>query len=66
MKQLMHDLKTLQRLLHHNGVEIKSFDGASLTTVKGDVWGLAHDVFYKNSEPVSNKQLREMFPKKIA
>lgn len=61
----MHDLKTLQRLLVHNGIEIKSFDGISITTAKGDVWGLAHDVFYKNNDPITLKQIKELYSKKL-
>jgi hypothetical protein len=62
----MPDLKTLRRLLVHNGVKVKSYDGAFIVTEKGDVWCLAHDVFYKNNVEITLKEIRQQYPKKLA
>ena len=63
---MLHDLKSLKKHLLHNGVEIKSYDGAFLTTKKGDVWGLFDDQFYMNGVLVDRKTIFKEFPKKIA
>lgn len=59
----MHDLQSLKKLLKNNQVEIKSFDGAFLTTKKGDVWSMLDDQFYKNDTLVDRKQLKKDYPK---
>lgn len=62
----MHDLKSLKRHLIHNGVEIKSYDGAFLTTKKGDTWGMLDDQYYKNGVIVDRKQIKKDYPKNPA
>lgn len=62
----MHDLRSLKKLLKHNGIEIKSYDGAFLTTKKGDVWAMLDDQYYKNDEKIDRKQIKKDYPKSLA
>lgn len=59
----MHDLSSLKKHLLRNGVEVKAFDGAFLTTKKGEVWGMIDDQYYKNGTLVDRKQIKKDYPK---
>lgn len=58
------DLKTLRNHLEFNGVEIKEFTGYSITTKKGVIWELAHDTYFKDGAPVTEKEMRVEYPKR--
>jgi hypothetical protein len=57
---LMHQLSDLKKALESNKFNIKEFLGHTLKSEKKgveDTWTLAHEVFYKNGEPVLEKDL---------
>ncbi len=69
----MNTLKDLQKLFEDNGVTVVEHAGWYLITKsltdgrKKDRWSLAFDIFYKNGEPIVEKELVDSFkPKKAS
>lgn len=58
----MHSLVELKNYLLEKEIKIRKFDGWRLQ-VGSDVWTMAHDVFYRNNEPVNLKKDKSIFEK---
>jgi hypothetical protein len=56
----MHSLVELKNYLLEREIKIRKFDGWRLQ-VGSDVWTMAHDVFYRNNEPVNLKKDKSIF-----
>lgn len=58
----MNSLSELKFFLLEKKIKIRKFDGWTLQ-VGSDVWTMAHDVFYRNNEPVNLKKDKSIFEK---
>jgi hypothetical protein len=56
-RQLMYELCDLKKLFENNGIKVTDFNGFVLKTDRGDTWTLVLGIFYKNGEPVVEKEL---------
>ena len=52
----VHQLLELKKVLESHKVVVSEFTGWSIKTKTGDTWTLANEVFYKNGEPVIEKE----------
>jgi hypothetical protein len=56
----MHSLVELKNYLLEREIKIRKFDGWRLQ-VGSDVWTMAHDVLYRNNEPINLKKDKSIF-----
>ena len=59
----MDDLKSMRKFLESNKIKIKKNRVWDFTTTKGDVWSMAHGVYYRNGEPINEKEFVKSFEK---
>ena len=52
----MHSLRELRDFLETKEIKVKSYNGWQLIVGK-ETWGMAHDVIYCGSEPVTKKEI---------
>ena len=60
----MNDLEGLQKFLVLHNVKIKESNGWYFITETGDRWTMALDLFYRNNEPVTEKDIVAGYKKK--
>ena len=64
----MDDLKSMRRFLESNKIKIKKdkvlgLVGSQFETSTGDVWSMAFGIYYKNGEPINEKEFVKSFDK---
>lgn len=53
----MHELCDVKKLFETNGVKVKTFNGHTLVTEKGEIWTMVLGEFYKNGIPIKEQDL---------